>query len=275
NFAAMENISREEFYVARLEEWCYSLKCAVIDISLKLPSESVFVRYLSKLEAEEDVVHVMSLLHECWTYIYPGNLFDQPSKSSIPDDIDLKNENYDVVKEEIDMPFNALTIEHYKEMLKKPGVVKFYQHFIQAIHAHSQKNCSRFDLVLLENFLIDYSIHTEVAKDKLRAVFDVIVYYGYLKTKDKNDFMAIFDYTINAWTKQLRWMDISGKNKEPAFASLYVVLKCLAGTDVATKRKACKCFVDANGDSISPDQLKTRDSKILAQFESELKAIID
>ena len=54
----MINITNEEYFLEKAENYCYRLRDAIIDMTLKLPSIDTIERYLLKLEKEESIVHL-------------------------------------------------------------------------------------------------------------------------------------------------------------------------------------------------------------------------
>lgn len=280
----MENITREEFYVARLEDCCYNIKCAFTDSLLKLPEKDVIIRYLYKLADVSSVEHVMGLLHQCWLYANPYYLFDQLPKGSdqveLIENIFKHSDREDMLKLEVDKPegYTALHIKHYKAIESVPGLKNYYTTYLNGIFDAAKEVCSKFVLELQEGFLIDYSLHSELSADKLSAAFDVLLQHEYLQEADRAAFLAIFDSTINTRPKKITWRGISEKSRPDkpviSYASLFVAFKCLVDMDARNKVILCRCFYDALGKDITPDKLKVRDSNALDAFEAEIKEAI-
>lgn len=61
----MANISAEEYYRDRAEYYCYMLRDAMIDLSLKFPELETFQHLLSKINNFDTFIYILSLLHKC------------------------------------------------------------------------------------------------------------------------------------------------------------------------------------------------------------------
>lgn len=266
------DISNEEYYLSKVESYCYSLRDAMIDMSLKFPEISSFERYLSKLKEYNSIAYVMELLHKCWCFANPYYLFNSMPK-------DLSNEEMynmilskykkgsvregcGVLEEELDKEHNILLDAYYHAYQRAGQMTLAYNSYINNLYEIAEMICKNKGITLANGFIISTTIQTDKTPDQLRTVFYAVASeYNCCSANEDNCriFLSIFDVTICTPEGSIVWFDTgSSKGNEPSIASIYTIFSSL-GVEMNMNNKAIisKHFTYQNGE-IKPEQLKAR-----------------
>lgn len=290
-----ETASKEDVYVFRLEDYCYSLRNSIVDLSLKLPSYSSFKYYFNKLQQKEDIQYILELLHQCWTLVYPDTLFNAPLKNEDLDDALCKftgnqqhryGNSYDLVTTELNGISNLYLAEaYYKRMqhARKVGdeqklLLIGLQEFMSGLHQLILPVCARHNIFVREDFTIGGSLHVALNKEQLCTIFKAVAKNGYMYDNEdtQRNFLALFDNTLPAPQNRIMWLDRNKKNKQPSIASLYVMFQAMGvEMNIANKEVISHHYLDASGEQIVAENLKSRNSSgNLSTIESLVKNAI-
>lgn len=261
-------IPQEHYNVSRLEDYCYMLRNAMIDMSLKFPYISTFERYLNEITKEESIIYIVDLLHECWCFAHPYYLFNKGQKD---DNIltfltkyrrgELRN-GMGVIKEELDKKISPLLIAYHKVYQNAGKMTQCYGDYMDDLYNVVRIHCNRLNIVLKDDFTIIYTIETDKSPEQLKKVFQVFSsQFNCCENNDSNlqVFISMFSTAISVREGTILWTDIgSSKGKEPSLASIDTVFRSL-GIEMNSHNKniICKYITWANG-SITPEQIKPR-----------------
>ena len=163
-------ISKEEYYLSKVETFCYDLRNAMIDMSLKFPEISTFERYFRKLEDYDNVVYIIGLLHKCWCFAHPTYLFD-----TIPKDLSFegvknilskyqsgsKRYGMDELNEEFSKKNTPLLLAYYKAYHKEGEMALCYEDYMESLYFSVEKKCSSYGINLESSFVIRTTIRTD------------------------------------------------------------------------------------------------------------------
>lgn len=307
---AIKNLAdtyQQALYVSRLEDLCFNLKNAIIDLNLKFPCLVSFERYLLKLTDTNDLLYIMELLHQCWVYVHPNYLFDRPVKVSFNTEAYLdyvwKNSkakdsrSFSFINNEVNRNnFTALELLYVKAYSNvQPKLEMVFRKYFDGLWEISNSVCESKQIKLAKDFTVQIALITKLTPVQIDAVFNVIIANGKIKSSNENRiiFKAMFDTTINVAEGKILWLD-RAKSKSPNYASLYLLFRTM-GIKMEKHEKAiiCRFFqvVDEDGTEISidPSKLKSRKSnhdgngefengrtlsKQLVEFEKQLKDAI-
>lgn len=268
------NISKEEYYLSKVESFCYDLRNAMIDLSLKFPEISTFERYMFKLESVDSIVYIMGLLHRCWCFANPRYLFDTLPKN-IPDDKlinillskyqpDSERRGVGVLKEELDKQNNILIMAWYRAYQQNGKVQVAFSTYMEQIFSLAHKVCYRKDIHLQNGFVVSDTIETSLTVDKLVKAFNIFS-KQFKCCADSEDnrltFLSIFDLAVCASPRPIQWIDVgSSRGREPSLASIHTIFETL-GVEMTTnaRRIICNHIIWPKG-KITPDQIKARKS---------------
>lgn len=274
------NASKEDIFVFRLEGYCNELKTAIVDFTLKIPSQSSFEYYLNKLNDRDSIEYILELLHYCWILAHPMKLYDSIYKSEDPMEMLDKALNkfggnekhtsgggdYDLVTSELGTNYNSfLSNDHYSnsQKLENKMLLYGYKEYLERLYSLIKPVCERHNIIIRKEFIVNRSLVTGLNRSQIDAVFTAVSRQGYM-SKDKetrSDFLALFDCTCHVPNKKIIWHDVNEKNKQPAIASLYTMFHTMGvEMNAANKETICQHFNDANNNPILPDSLKPRNS---------------
>ena len=263
------DITEEEYFLSKAEEYCYTLRDAMIDMSLKFPEIATFERCLNKIKTYGNIAYIMRLLHRCWCFAYPKYLLDAVPKD-IPFDkmLDMMLSKYrspsmhSVITEELNKNIHPLIMAYYKAYIENGKMTMYYGTYMDSLYNIAKNVCSQHSITLAEGFIISATIKTDKTTAQLSRVFDVIS-KRFKFCPDNADcrriFISIFDSSVSAPDGIIPWMDFgSSKGREPSLASIYTTFDAL-GVDMSYSNKAtiCKYFTWQNGE-IMPEQIKSR-----------------
>ncbi len=290
------NASKEDIFVFRLEGYCNELKTAIVDFTLKIPSQSSFVFYLGKLNDRDSIEYILGLLHYCWILAHPTKLYDSIYKSEDPMEMLDKSLNkfggnekhtsygddYDFVTSELDANHNSfLSNDHYSNSQKQENQMLLYgyKEYLERLYSLIKPVCEKHDIIIRKEFIVNRFFVTRLNKSQIDAVFIAVSRQGYM-SKDKetrSEFLALFDCTCHVPNKKIIWHDVNEKNKQPAIASLYTMFQTMGvEMNAANKKTICQYFNDANNKPILPDSLKPRNSSCkLADIEMAVREAIN
>ena len=298
---------QQALYVSRLEDLCFNLKNAIIDLNLKFPCLVSFERYLLKLTDTNDILYIMELLHQCWVYVHPNYLFDRPIKASFNTGKCLDyvwknskakgNHSFSFINNEVNRNnFTALELLYVKAYSNvQPKLEQVFRKYFEGLWEISNGVCESKQIKLAEDFTVQMALVTNLTPVQIDAVFNVLAASGKINSGNDNRiiFKAMFDTTANVAEGKILWLD-RAKSKTPNYASLYLLFKTM-GVKMEKHEKAiiCRFFkvVDENGEEtgIDPLKLKSRTrndngsrqsenrrtlSKQLVEFEKQLKDAI-
>ena len=283
----------QEQLTFRLEDLCTMLKSAVIDFNLKLPPLVSFERYLRKLTNIDDVFYVMDLVHQCWVYLHPTQLFDRSTKSTMSQEEMLDralskysgtnpNPDYDFINQEVDRHnISELTIFAANSYNKMDSRYKnAYSRYMDGLLEICKSVCKSFDIELGPDFTIDYVLTTKtnLTSVQIDNVFKAVANDGKMNNDQDTAaaFRSLFNQTTSAVEQRIQWLDVS-RSQKPNYASLYIMFKTM-GVDMNKFHRTiiCKVFTTRQG-PIDPDQLKSResnDSDTLKTFETLVSSVL-
>lgn len=254
----------EDFYVSKLEDHCYALRNAMIDLSLKFPTINTFDRYLSKLKLRDNFIYIVNLLHECWCFAHPSYLLDAMQQDhGIDFSVKRLGHAPETIAASFDKHILPLKLDYYNRNLNESVLTANYGLYMKDLYHVTKNVCYKsFGLNLLEGFIISYKIPTDKTPDQLRKAFEVISKeFHCCDYSDDNIkvFLSMFDTTFTEPEGTIEWKDIgSSKNKMTSFASIYTLFSAL-GVDMSLGNKTIitKYIITKNGE-IAPEQIKSR-----------------
>lgn len=270
------NASKEDIYVFRLEGYCNELKEAFVDFTLKLPNQSSFEYYLSKLDNRKNIEYILGLLHYCWILVHPMKLYDRIYKENPMEMLDCvlckftgdekhkPGGDYDLVASEIDSGCNRFLSDHHfsnTQNLKNGKLLYGFQEYLYKLYFSIKPICERNNIIIRKEFTVDSSLATGLSRSQISAVFDAVSQKGYISndSETRSNFLSMFDTTCHIRNDKIMWKDVNKKNKQPAIASLYIMFQTMGIEMNAVNRETiCQYFNDANNEPISPDSLKSR-----------------
>ena len=184
----MINITNEEYFLEKAENYCYRLRDAIIDMTLKLPSIDTIERYLLKLEKEESIVYILGLLHECWCYANPVYLMD-----AVPEELSSSQKDYvervesmyyrTILKEETNKPISPLILDYCKARTKKHELdicSLSYSSYMNSLFNITKNICRKIDLEIVDGFIISATIKTDKSPEQLKKAFYVVAEHGFV-----------------------------------------------------------------------------------------------
>ena len=268
------NVNKEDIYLFKIEDYCNSIRNAIIDCTLNLPDISSFEFYLSKLKEQANIEYILSLLHHCWLLVNPDRMFNAPHKDEDPEKILEKSlskytgdhlskydESYDMVSKELDASVKITIASFYYRKVKENEMLHFFREYIDELHKKIKNIYEHWGLTIRNDFIPIRCLQVELSRNQLQALFKAVALKEYM-TNDKvteNTFLSLFSNTLHTTDKKIIWRDINTKNNRPSIASLYVMFAAM-GIDMNLQNKTiiCKFFNDAKNEPILPDELKPR-----------------
>lgn len=288
------NASKEDLYLFRLEDYCNSLRDAIINCTLNLPSRTSFRFYLSKLGELGNIEYILELLHECWILTHPSKMFDSVYKDKDLDKI-LDNslskyidpstdsarydDSYDVVSEELNAPTNFTIANVYYRKIKENGMIHLFREYLDELYKMINSLYKDKDFWVEEGFVPKSYLKVALSRNQLQSIFERIAAAGFIADDKatKHSFLSLFSNTLHTPDQKIIWLERNKKNNKPSIASLYVLFYTMKG-DVNSydKKIICNFFHDANNVPISPEKLKLRgDSSILQRIKSIVGEIVE
>lgn len=287
------NISREKYNVSKLEECCYKLRDAIIDLSLKFPEFDTFENYIYELKDYSSFFYISRLLHRCWCLAHPDYLFNtmQGTISGIDDLKKLRmmgNKSKRALPNVLmNKPVNPMEMEYYnKYMAYKDGQhvtkISYFVYYMDKLFDIFKSACDEVGINISQGFIIEECLHTSATPAQLEKAFDVFsTKYGCCDNSSENrqTFLSMFDCTTTLPEGTISWKNIgSANNKEFFIGSIYAVFKAV-GVDmnITNKRIICDHILVKNV-KIDPEKLKNRKENDLQQtlisaIESAMKSI--
>lgn len=281
----MINITNEEYFLEKAETYCYRLQDAIIDLTLKLPTIDTIERYLLKLEKKESIVYILGLLHKCWCYanpVYLNDVIPKELSSSQKDYVKRVESMYSrtVLKEEINKPTNPLILDYCKARTKRHELdfcSLSYSSYMNSLFNITKNICKRFDLEIVDGFIISATIKTDKSPEQLKKAFYVVAEYGCCDPSDDNlrTFISLFDSTISASTGTIEWTDTgSPKANEPSIASIYTLFETL-GVEMNRRNKTIiSHHFTMNTQELEPDQIKARRNNKQTKLAEAIKKVL-
>ena len=275
--------TQQEQYVQKLEDLCFSLKCAFVEFTLKMPSLTTFERYLCKLDSSDDIIYLIGLLHQCWLYTHPFYLFDKNIKDEDPV-VALKkslshkaNSDYDLIEKELNRDnITELTIIHYKAYNDlEPKMQDAYQKYVEGLWNICDAVCKKKDIQLCPEFVINYSLNSALSPTQIEQVFQAVADTGRMinNVETAATFRALFSSTISAVEHKILWLDINEKNERSVYVSLRVMFEAMGVKMNRTNlRIICNAFETHQGE-ITEDQLKSTQYRMSGKLK-ELQDIV-
>jgi len=262
---------QNDLFVLRAEELCYALRDAMIDFSLKYPTLSSFDRYIGRITNEGDLRYIVGLLHQCWLFANPNQIFNNLPKNLTQEQLlelalTKYNESgatgFDYLKEEPFLGNNPLLLAYYTAYKKNSQYRLTYGDYMKKLYGIVTASCKAKGLDLREGFIfndyltcrIDYSTQEKVYKVAVgEKLFDD-------NQENRHTFFSLFPTSPMAPAGRIKWLVQNEKNGEPSYSSLYVFLETI-GVNMHSKREkevVCRHFVDCQGQYIKVEQLKVR-----------------
>lgn len=265
----------EQYYVSQLEYYCYKLRDAIIDISLKYPELETFERYFNKIKEYDSMIYILSLLHKCWCFANPQYLFDTTPKSYSYEEVDKclgkltpgsPRYGTDMLKEEFGKKYNPLCAKYYKEYLSSGGMKLCYGDYMDNLYQIVSLLCRKFNIKLDKRFIIVQSLKTEsnLSPCQLKGVFEIIS--AKFKCCENNEtnlqvFISMFDTTVSVPEGTIMWKDIgSSRGKEPSLASIDTVFRSLGVKMNLHNKTIISRYITWQNGKIIPEQIKPRNT---------------
>lgn len=284
------NASKEDIYLFRLEDYCNSLRGAIINSTLNLPSMSSFRFYFFKLKELSNIEYILGLLHECWVLLHPTMMFNSIYKDSDPIKI-LENSlckysdnksacydnSYDIVSEELNSSTNIIIASAYFRKIQESKDLSLFCEYLDELYKMVKSSCKNNEISIEQGFIPVSCLKVRLNRNQLQLIFERIAAEGFMANDDatKHSFLSLFSNTLHTTAKKIIWLDVNKKNNQPSVASLYTMFSAL-GVDmnIHSKEIICRLFNDANNNPISPESLKPRkDSDTLLQIRSIVREI--
>lgn len=278
---------QENSHISSLEFHCTTLRKTIIQDELGLPSIISFKHHFSQLEKLESVEYILTLLHECWTLVYPDYLFDSELKDEPEEDLLEKSlskysNNYNdgngsdnndkdcssynckyAFTEDFNSPYKIIISSAYYRKMTQNKNITVYREYLQDLHGILNNICEANNCSLRNSFIPFVCLDISLSRTKLDLLFDALATGSkkYLRNdkETKQTFLSLFKNTLLARSQKIQWLDVNPKNKKPAISSLYTLFSAIGvNMDKSNKRIICYFFNDADNDSIDPDSLKQR-----------------
>lgn len=278
---------QENSHISSLELHCTTLRKTIIQDELGLPSVISFKHHFSQLEKLESVEYILTLLHECWTLVYPDYLFDSELKDESEEDLLEKSlskysDNYNdgngsdnndkdcssynckyAFTEDFNSPYKIIiSSAYYRKMTQNKNII-VYREYLQDLHGILSNICKASNYSLTESFVLFACIESSLSRKELGLLFDALATGSkkYMKNdkETKQTFLSLFKNTLLIRSQKIQWLDVNPKTCEPAISSLYTLFSAI-GVDMNTHNKdiICQFFNDANGNTITSERLKPR-----------------
>lgn len=268
------NASKEDIYLFKIEDYCNSIRNAIIDCTLKLPDISSFKFYLSKLKEQANIEYILDLLHNCWLLVHPDKMFDAVHKDGDPIEMLDKSlskytgnhltkyeDPYDMVSEELDAPMNIAIASFYYRKVQDNNMLHFFREYIDELHKKTKIIYENCGLTVSDNFVPVRCLKVELSREQLHSLFQAVASEGFMSNNEatRHTFLSLFSNTLHTADEKIIWHDINNKNNRPSIASLYTMFSAM-GVDMNIHNKTiiCRLFNDANNKPILPENLKPR-----------------
>ena len=281
------DISRDKYFVSKVEDCCYKLRDAMIDVSLKFPEISTFEHYLKEIKDYDDIVYILGLLHKCWCFAHPDFLFNAVPKNLSADEILQKLSVYqsdsprgksNILKEELDKKHNHLLIAYYRAYQEAGKMTLCYGEYMDRLYKIVSDLICRSGIEINNNFTFIPGIKTDKTPEQLERVF--YVFSRQFNCCDDSEhnlriFISMFNTSISAPNGAIDWHDIgSGKNKSPSIAAIYTIFNAIdVEMNLHNKTIICKYFKWPNG-KLTPDQIKSRVNDKQSALEKAKKNVL-
>lgn len=277
------NISHEEYYVSKLEECCYKLRDAMIDISLKFPELDTFENYFYKLKDFTSFLYISKLLHRCWCLAYPDYLFntlhgDISGVENLESLSRTWNKSDTLMNVLMNKPAHPLEMEYYKKYTKQhTTVTHFYVDYMDKLFDIFKSACDEEGINIGQGFIIEECLHTSATPAQLEEAFKIFSkQHGCCddSRENLNTFLSLFDCTPTLPEGTISWKNIgSANNKEFFIGSIYAVFKAV-GVDMKITNKRIICeHILVNSKKIDPGTLKFRkDSALQKTLISDIES---
>lgn len=283
-------ISSEHFIVSKLEEYCYILRDAMIDMSLKYPEISTFERYLSEIKQEDSIIYIVGLLHKCWCLAHPYFLFNTVQENNVLDYLTkyskgTPNSGVDIPKEAFNKKPTPLLIRHFRKKNKERKMLLNYKEYLDNLYEVTNIQCERFKIKLRDNFTIIAVLETKKSSEQLKNVFEIFSKQFNCCEYNENNlqvFISMFSTTPSRTENTILWTDIGSEiSKEPSLASIDTIFRSL-GIKMNSYNKSIICkYITWKYGNIKPEQIKPRSNekqndlknKILDSLKLEKKSI--
>mgnify|MGYP000555150786 CR=1 FL=1 len=287
--AVQDNASKEDVCLFRLEDYCNSLKGAIVNSTLNLPSISSFRFYLSKLKEQDNIEYILGLLHECWILAYPDKMFESTYKDNdaikilenslckYSNDVYACNgsSSYDVVSEELNVPANVIVSSAYYRKLQKSEMLPLFREYLDMLYGVVHTIYNYKGLSIGKDFIPVCSLQVALNREQLFSLFAAIASAGFMVNDSvtRHSFLSLFSNTLHITGKKIKWLDRNEKNNQPSVASLYVMFSAMkVEMNAYNKKIICKLFNDADDKPISPESLKPRKE---SQTLSKVRTLVD
>jgi len=262
-------ISNQEFYLSKIEDYCYSLQTAIIEMSLNLPDVSTFARYLGKLTDTGDISYTLALLHRCWCFVNPRYLLDTTLKNKSQEEL------LDIVMSKFSTNTNIFPQEIYNKSLN-PLALAFYRRS-QEDHGEAQMAYAQYmdslyqvvhnivgdRLALQPGFTLRSTINTNLTTEQLTRVFKVISSQPFHCCNDTEEnlrnFLSIFDQTPSASTGLIEWTEYAyERTKMPSVASIYTTFNTIGVPMSMANKNIIGHHFSWKNQVVTADQIKSR-----------------
>lgn len=268
------NASKEDIYLFKIEDYCNSIRNAIINCTLNLPDISSFEFYLSRLKEQANIEYILRLLHHCWLLVNPDRMFDAAHKDEDPnkmlekalskytgDQLFKYDGSYNMVSKELDAPVKIIIADFYYRKVKENKMLHFFREYIDELHKKTKNIYEHWGLTIRNDFIPIRCLQVELSRNQLQTLFQAVALEGFMTNDEatENTFLSLFSNTLHTADKKIIWHDINKKNNRPSIASLYVMFATM-GIDMNLQNKAiiCKIFNDADNKPILPENLKPR-----------------
>jgi len=263
----------------KLESLCYRLKCAIIDHSLKLPSLVSFRYYLDGIASESELSVVVEMLHDCWMYAFPNNLFDKAIKSESSLDDVLKTNVKDFDEND---NLNPLHLEYAKKFVSdgkesQSRTYDDYRLYFDKLNYIVSDRCLKSGLRIDERFMLTRFMLTDLSMAALKDIYQYLVSQKDIESNKEDIFLAIFSASVIALSQKLRWTRRT-KSGFTNYSCLFILMRTLASDKVddnEVKSVITSVFCEGDGTTIDVSKLKKRGESADQQlFDRDIRGII-
>lgn len=288
----MSEMKEREYNLSKLEDCCYRLRDAIIDVSLKFPEICTFKRYIDKIFVYDDLVYVTKLLHKCWCFAHPHYLTNTVSKNLSDNEMlemalskfkhGASHEGTGLLTEELDKTMNPLISAYIRKRVGSNFMALCYDEYLKNLHGivEDKFKTMKKGVDLLDSFIVNRHLHSSknLTVKQLSSAFDVFAkQFSCCQDTDKNRsvFLSLFDVSYHVDEGEIFWEDLgSAKGQLPSIASIYTIFDTLGiELNQFNKEIICEHICYGNG-NINPEQIKPRNTDKQNKLRKAIEAVI-
>ena len=270
---------KTDLFMYKLESLCYRLKCAIIDHNLKLPSLASFRYYFDGIVSESELAIAVEMLHDCWLYAYPNNLYDKAIKSESSLDDVLKTNVKDFDENDYLNPLHLVYAEKFVPDGRKSQSRTYddYRLYFDKLNYIVSDRCLKCGLRIDERFMLTRFMLTDLSMAALKDIYQYLVSQKDIEPNKEDIFLAIFSASVIALSQKLRWTRRT-KSGFTNYSCLFILMRTLASKNVddnEVKSVITSVFCEGDGKTIDVSKLKKRGESADQQvFDRDIQKII-